>query len=119
VLTELNKLRESACPDFEILGVVANRVAGNNADLQSEIWKGLVALPVETGRRSVYCFNTMIKQAVAYPQAAKILTHDSDAAVAVWQNAEARKTFYNLADELKERINHETQRPRAVSAQPG
>jgi cellulose biosynthesis protein BcsQ len=119
LLTELKKLREAACSAFEILGVVANRVAGNNADLQSEIWKGLTRQADTTWGRSVYCFNTMVKQAVAYPQAARILTHDEDAAVAIWQNAEVRRTFYSLTEELKERIAHETQRPPALSAQPG
>jgi chromosome partitioning protein len=114
VLTELKKLHETALPDWKILGVIANRFAGVDADRQSKIWEALDFPARHAWGQDVYRFPTMIRQAVAYSQAAKILAHDSDTAVAIWQNAEAKRVFYTLVDEIEERIAHESQRPSAV-----
>jgi len=108
VLNELKKLRDGTYPNFDILGVVANRLTGAIAQFQSDIWSEMADPAKKVWEKDVYFCDTMIRQAVVYAQATSKLLRDSDSAVAIWRNAEANKLFSDLVLELQGRIASET-----------
>ena len=115
-LGELKKLRNGTYPNFDILGVVANRLAGAIAQFQSEIWSNLADPAKKAWEKDVYFCKTMIKQAVVFAQATAMLLHDSDKAVAIWRNPEANNLFSKLVRELQRRIASETPCAATVSS---
>jgi cellulose biosynthesis protein BcsQ len=123
LLRKLRRLRErQVLSELRVLGVLANRVTfyrGKLVNAQAVVWDELRAPCQEAWGAPVHFFKTVIKQSSGVAEAAA--RHDSGKATRTLaaHADDLKPIFHDLVQEVKKRVEHESQRLAAVPSKPG
>jgi cellulose biosynthesis protein BcsQ len=106
------KYEDRVCPDFTVLGMVADKVQNVNgpSTRQQDVWDSLAVQSTDAWQEPVYRFQTTIPEWTEFAQAASSNTFAA-------LNGKAKPRFFDLLDELTQRMPaHESRRAAVVSS---
>ena len=120
LLRKLRRLREeNVLAELGVLGILANKVKIVNdrpTNAQAVVWDELRRPCQLAWGESVHLFSTMIRQSSAFAEAAARHQNGKSTRTLAVYAGDLNPIFENLVKEVRERIEHERQRPTAVSS---